>query len=813
MAGQDRTADKAAPTERFAKRIALARLALFWEQAWPALWPAVGAAGLFIALSLAGTWQVVEGWYHLAALALFAALTLTLLWCGLVTLRAPDVDQGRRRLEHASGLDHRPLAALNDGLASGRGNAQTQALWRAYRRRALKSLTAIRVGWPRTNLAARDPLAIRAAIVLALFIGVMAAGAEAPARLINAFQPDLLGPVVPAQLEAWITPPEYTGRPPVLLKAPPTPGADAIIKPTWAAVPDGSTLFARVHGGRGGPALRLGDKTTAFEPVDARNHQINQVLSSSGLVEIMQNERPLAAWWIEVTPDEAPVAAFTDLPAPTSRLSLKISYLASDDYGVTGLRLEIRGPNGAIENIELAPPRHAAANFRSSTYRNFTPHRWAGLKVSMTLVAEDAVGNTGRSDAVEVVLPARIFEHPVAKAVIEQRKRLAGDPAAAAVVSRALMIIGAFPQEFNYDFVVTLALRTASQRLVLSPGDESVGKVIDLLWDTALRIEDGVVSIAEANFRNAEQALMDALDRGADDEEINRLIEQLRQAMSRFFQALAEQLQRDAEAGKLAESPIDPNDMTLRSEDLQRLLDRAQELARMGAKEAARELLSQLRDILENLRVGARTSPMSPQMREGQRALKGLSDLMRRQQELLDKTFRESQRRQGQKGANQGQVPTAAEQEELRRALGDIMRRLGDARGSIPKPLGKAERAMRGAGRALEQGRPGEAVPSQSQALEHLRAGVEKLARAMMAERGRGAALTRRRPLPGQQRTDPLGRPIGNPGADDGADVKVPDQAAMQRARKVLQELHRRSAEPARPPTERRYIDRLLRRF
>jgi len=797
---------------RIARRIVLARLVLFWELAWPALWPAVGSAGLFIALSLAGAWQIVEGWYHLAALVAFASATLTLLWRGLRTLRTPDVEDGRRRLEHDSGLDHRPLVALSDQLATGRRDPETRALWRAYRLKALRSLKSLRVRWPQTRLAAHDPLGIRAAIILALFIGVMASGVDAPARMLAAFKPDLIGAVPPVELEAWITPPEYTGRAPVLLSAAKKAGTLSEM-PNWAAVPAGSTLFARVHGGRGKPTLSHDNKVSDFEAIDQRNHQISQALSDGGTVAILQDKVTVASWKIEVTPDQAPVAAFTDLPAPSSRLSLKISYLATDDYGVTALRLKIEGPGGNPESIALAVPRQSSTEIRNSTFRNFTPHRWAGLSVKMSLEAEDAIGNTGKSDTIDVVLPERKFEHPVAKAIIEQRKRLARDATSGAVVSRALRIIGSFPEEFDNDVVVSLSLRSASSRLILAPGEEGLSEVVDLLWDTALRVEDGVLSIAEANLRNAEQALMDALERGAEDEEIDRLTDQLQQAMERFLQALAEDAMRNPDAN--AENmPVDPNSRMLRSEDLQKLLDRARELSRMGAKDAARELLSQLREMLENLKAGRRTARMSPQMREGQKALKGLSELMRRQQELLDRTFRESRRQPGQRGKGQSEnPPTAGQQEALRRALGEIMRQLGEGRGSIPKPLGKAERAMRGAGQSLEQGRPGDAVPSQSQALEQLRAGVESLARSMMAERGRGGTMTRRQPRPGQNRTDPLGRPMGDLGTDEGTDVKVPTEAAMQRARKIMEELHRRSADPARPPLERFYIDRLLRRF
>jgi len=809
------------------RRLALARLALFWEQAWPALWPAAGSLGMFIALSLAGIWQLIEGWYHLTGLALFAIVTLALLWRGLRTLHIPDRNEGRGRLEAASGLDHRPLAALSDTLASGRHDGQTRALWQAYRRRVLKSLSVVRIGWPQTKLAARDPRGLRAIVVLALFVGGMAAGSDAPTRMLAAFTPNLLGEVPPARLEAWITPPAYTARPPILLstptpqkpddpaRPPAKPAMKPAMKPAWVAVPAGSTLFARLHGGRGAPTLQYARTPAAFEAVDVHNHQINQILTKSGLVSVVQNKAALAAWQIGVTPDNAPVAAFADLPTPTARLALKIAYLATDDYGVTGLSIEIQGPNADIEEIELAVPRQKAATFRNSTYRNFTPHRWAGLNVFMTLVAKDAVGNIGRSDTIRVALPERNFEHPVARAIIEQRKKLASDWGSGALVSRALEIIGSFPEEFDHDFVVKLALRTSSRRLILSPTEQSIGEVIDMLWATALRIEDGAISVAEANLRNAEQALMDALDRGADEKEIARLSEQLRQAMERFLQALAEEALRDAQAGKTAELPLDPNARILRSEDLQKMLERAQELARLGAKDAARELLSQLREMLENLRAGRKTARMSPQMREGQRALKEMGELMRRQQELLDRTFRQSRQSLHQNGEGQkgGKAPSAAEQEALRRALGDIMRRLGEGRGKIPGPLGKAERAMRGAGESLAQGRPGEAVPSQGRALDQMRAGVEQLARSMMAERGRGGTMVRRPPGQGQRRTDPLGRPLDGTGTNTTPGKKVPGQAAIRRAREVLEELHKRAAEPMRPAPELRYIDRLLRRF
>ena len=60
---------------------------------------------------------------------------------------------------------------------------------------------------------------------------------------------------------------------------------------------------------------------------------------------------------------------------------------------------------------------------------------------------------------------------------------------------------------------------------------------------------------------------------------------------------------------------------------------------------------------------------------------------------------------------------SAAEQEALRRALGELMRRMGEAGMEIPRALGQAEMQMRGA-RRLAGGCPGQAADAQAQAVD-----------------------------------------------------------------------------------------------
>jgi uncharacterized protein (TIGR02302 family) len=303
-------------------------------------------------------------------------------------------------------------------------------------------------------------------------------------------------------------------------------------------------------------------------------------------------------------------------------------------------------------------------------------------------------------------LPERVFEHPVARAIIDQRKELVTDPGARLAVADTLGDLRERPRLYRDDTVAFLALRLAEQRLRINDDANSIAEVQQLLWDTALRIEDGRMSLAE---RRLQQELQDALAKNAPDEEIERLMKELQQALDRYLQALAENMARNPDQ---AQQPIDPSKV-ISSRDLQRMLDRARDLARNGGRDQARELLSQLQNMLENLRM-ARPGQMPQQgSSEGQQMMRGMREMMQRQQQLLDRSFRAQQQQQGQQGqpgrtGQRGQQPggdqqdpnaqmgdAAGQQEGLRRTLGEMMRRLGDGLGDIPDPLGRAERAMR----------------------------------------------------------------------------------------------------------------------
>jgi uncharacterized protein (TIGR02302 family) len=606
-----------------------------------------------------------------------------------------------------------------------------------------------------------------------------------------------------------VTPPEYTGLPPQFLPAT-TPDQPI-------AVPTGSTVLAQVHGGGNPPQLEIDGKSSAFSRIDAENFKGSATLAAGSKLAVAQDGHTLGAWPITIIPDLPPKIDFAKPPQHTDRAVLRLEYVATDDYGVESAKAVITRPGdkGPPIILDLPLPGEHLRDVHDTSFNDLTAHPWAGLPVDIHLEAKDALGQTGESDTLRITLPERVFHNPVARAIIDQRKQLTLDPTQRDVVAETLSDLSLRPAMFNDDKVVFLALRTAQARLVLDKDAKAVPAVQQLLWDTAVRIEDGRTTLVQRDVRDAMKALQDALARNAPDAEIEKLMQQLQQAINRYLQALAQNAQQQDQQNQ---TPIDPSRL-LSQQDLQRMLDRARELARTGSRDAARDLLSQLQDMLENLRM-ARPGQMG---NGASQAMQEMQQMMERQQQLLDKSFR-SRGQSGQMGRSgqMGQDNMAGDQEALRRELGEMMGRLGEQAGELPQSLGRAERAMRGATSALQQGQPGDAIGPQTEALDQLQQAARSLAQQMLGEMNNGAPGNDTGDRDGLRESDrdPFGRlnpqDDANGGIDEGGRMRMggpTSNYAVDKAKTILDELRRRDGERDRPEIEHDYIDRLLKQF
>ena len=825
------------------RALARARWTIFWERLWPALASLATVVGLFLAVSWLGLWLWLPPIARAITLGVFFLLTAAA-FAPLLMLRVPSRVEGLRRLDRNSGLPHRPATAIADEIAAPSEDSYSIVLWRAHIERALRAAKTLRAGTPVPRLALRDPFAMRALVAVLVVATFFAAGGERMKRIAAAF--DWQGVIQPAnfRIDAWVSPPPYTGRPPVIL-----PGlrpGEPVQTANSLSVPAGSILVIRASGIHLDIATSGGvaEPTAGAQSSNANGSEERRfVIKEAGAATMRGAAVADLTWQFTAIPDKPPTIALAKEPEGQARGALQLSYKLEDDYGVVGAQALFKlqtseGTNGHparplydAPDFPLVLPQARTKNAVGQTTKDLTEHPWAGTDVSMILTARDEAGNEGQSAAFEFRLPERPFSKPMARALVEQRRVLALDADSQASVLTALDALTFAPERFNMESNVYLGLRSIFWQLARAKCDDQLRDVVGRMWDMAVHLEDGSVSDAEQALRAAEEALRQALERGASDEEIKKLTDQLRAALDKFLQALAEQLRKNPQ--QLAR-PLDPNARQLRPQDLRNMIDRLEQMARSRAKDAARRMLQDLQQMLENLQMARPGQQMDSDGEDDMMsALDELGDVIRKQQQLRDRTFQQGQdqRRDRQRG-QQGQQGQPGEQmgelRENQQALRDQLKRLMEelrkkgfgqgqqGQGEMDQ-LGRAGEAMGDAEGQLGEGNADSAVDSQGRALEALRRGAQNLAQSMQQQGMLGPGPNGqpgRLGLPrAQQDTDPLGRPLRGRDYGDDTTVKVPGEIDVQRARRILEELRRRFGENFRPQLELDYIERLLRDF
>lgn len=837
------------------RRIRLSRLAIWVERLARALWPAFALACLGLATALIGGYAALGPLGHRVALGAVAAAVLIALGLGLARLRRPAEAEARARLD--AGSPARPLAALTDRLAGGRGEASAQAIWRAHLRRAERAAAALRPAPPDLRLARWDRWALRLFAPALLVGALIGAGGDWQDRLVAAAAPAPIdapraaAPEAQAAAEAWARPPAYTGQETVFLNKRAAEGRPIDL-------PEGSEITLRVSGVGEAPRLDAAEATGlgGFAALGAGLYELVTTLGESTRFRVLVGETALADWQVNMIPDQPPEIEVTEPPGPSAIRALEVAFAARDDYGVVAAWAEIRLADPSSEGlpqdpIEFALPMPMAGDARAVTdtaVRNLTAHRWAGAEVVMTLRAEDAAGQVSATEPVRFTLPARRFFDPLARALAEQRREFVLDYGEGGRVLDVVQSITRRPaQIFEDHHGAFLGVRSAVRRLARGLVEERLARVapevIELFWRAALALEEGDMAEALERLRAAEARLREALESGTE-EEIRAALDALREAMNEYLRQLAQQA---LDMPEQAQRP--PNDRSLTQRDLEEMLNQLQRQAESGLRDQARDMLSELSRMLENLQPGGRQQAGQG---AGEQALEQLRDMIQRQRDLADDTFdsmRESRRRgeaQGQRqGGQPGQRPSqrgqpngrsgpaegfqsgthgengrlAAEQEALRRAIEELRDQLGGGEGmsGASRALDEAGREMGEARDDLQDGATGEAVSDQMEALDRLDDGAEALAEAV--QQGQGEAAARGDPRTGEgpagdrRDRDPFDRPRGGYGRIDGTGVEVPDEELMNRARELMQELRRRSSERSRPELELDYLERLLERF
>ena len=862
-----------------------ASLVLVWERAWPVLVAVLVVVAVFLTVSWLGLWLELPGWARVAGLGLFGA---ALAWClsGLARLAPPSRAQTLSRLDRDSGVGHRPATALEDRLANPGSDPATRALWALHQQRLRAQAARLKVAAPAPRIAARDKYALRAAALVALAGAAFVAGPERNLRVAAAF--DWRATVSQAEgfrVDAWLDPPPYTGRAPILLDTKPKSAAAA----QRIEAPVGSTLILRASADatfkadiQGALPLLAVPASDQPQPASAAPDGQRYVLKGDAQVVLQRSGTAFAAFDLHAIADNPPVIALVEPLQPNLRGSMTLNYTISDDYGVISAEANFSKPvlagkplagRSLVEppRVGLSLPALPGGLGEGSTVADLSEHPWAGAKVSMVLSARDEGGNVGTSAPREITLPQRPFTKPMAKALAEQRRNLVINPDDRLRVVSALDALLIAPEQFGTGAPVYLGLRHARSLLRAARTDAALLATADFMWEMALRIEEGDLSQSERDLRAAENKLREAMQNNAPDEEIAKLMDEMRAALDKFMAELAEKQQREGGPDQQAQN-APRNSRVLTPQDFKAMMDKMQEMARSGNMAEAQKLLDQMQKMLENLQT-ARRRAQDPMQREMNKALDQLDALAREEQNLRDDTFQQDQKqRRQQKGANakpnqpgakqrpdgqkgaqspdqndpqdeadkdnsdtgdaqsaeSAQKALKDRQEALRQRLDQLQKRLSQLGQKGQDGLGEALEAMKDAEGALGEGESGagKAIGPEGKALEALRKGAQKLAESMQQQPGDGEGDDQANDdgddQPGQQQgqrqngkgRDPLGRDDQRKdGKNDNKRGLNANGAPAQRAQRVLEELHKRLGDANRPAEEREYLERLLKRY
>ncbi len=749
--------------------------------------------------------------------------------------RFPSLKDIDRRIETDSGVKGRPLSGIQDSLANDE-KREARKLWATSRARLLGLLAKLNAARLRGVLAKHDPYAIRLGVFVAFILGLITAGPEWSYRIKNGLVPFSFNIQSTEKTERFIisiTPPDYTALPQIVLN-------EQTIENQALKIPENSKLKAIVNGGSSVPKILFDGMAHPFETAYE-----GIIKNSSGDLILKQGLFTLGQWAYELIPDTPPtLSILAEKPEILEDGTFSIPLSVKDDYGVEYLDSEFT-VSVDVPDSHLGQPAYFrrsiispdGEDFEISPLYDLTAHPWAGLPVRATLRVYDEKEQTSDDATLEFTLPERQFQHPVAKTLVALRKNLIWNPLQTSIYNKIAYdthVLSTAKDMLHNDIVVYLALRSIALRLHYNEPSLPITKsVIDLMWDTALRVEDGDLSLTARKLRDAQAALEDALQNpDITDADISKLMQDLRQAMGEYLQELAREMQKRMAEGQ-SMPMIDPQN-SLNQDSLADFLEQMEQAMRDGDTSSAQEMLSQMQRLMDMMNPSMRTQ-MPQDMQMMQEGINELQQLIERQEELLAQTEKQADlmdtlkslgldKRINPDPNKEGTAPpfvntqdNRTEQEALRLILGQLMIEANEKIGEIPPSMGLAEQEMRGSSEELGFNNPLDSIPYQMRAIEYLKESQDQLMEQLQQRMVQMTGFMMSFGGSASMQQDPLGRPFGGEdgpnGVPYGSPVKIPDEAERRRVQEILKLLRQRAGQQDRPREELDYYRRLLKRF
>ncbi|MBM3637014.1 MAG: DUF4175 domain-containing protein, partial [Alphaproteobacteria bacterium] len=623
----------------------LARLTLILERLWPSATLIFSLFALFLlyawsplpALSPAPLRVIILGVFFAAFVAIIVQA---------FRVAPPSEREVLRHLDAAMPGTYQRAQTLLDQPSGASATEVADLLWRAHQKATAETLPSNLLTEWRSDLAERDPYALRYHIVLMAVVMGLLAGPEKFMRFFSAFSlKDANAITAPFPIEGWIDPPSYTGSPPIFLQFASLPD-DRVLK---HKVPVGSSLVLK---NTTQDAISV-TSDPQFEEIkttsdDNQTKEKRLRVKGNGLFTIKTDDHPTVILSLTVIPDNAPSIFFQEIKEQ-KRGSVTFTYQAHDDYGLKNVTLKVLGrapKKGAVDkeadplreppSLTLPVSKHAkdvASDFK--LLASMIHPAWQGTEVRAELIVEDEAGQVATTSPFLITLPDHPHMDRLAQALDEQGRTLLQNSHERLAVLADLALLSQTPDLFNIPTGAYLGLRLTKRDLDEADIRDALRDAGDSLLALADIIDQSFKSDARRALDAARERLREALDQKADKDTIQERLKEFREALDHYLKDYTKR------ALKQKPQPQPPMAQTkpLRQKDLNALLDRIDELLKKEGN--IDPLFQSLESLLDSLQAGE----ANPQIGEGypsESLDNDLDRLTRDQQKLRDETFRDS---------------------------------------------------------------------------------------------------------------------------------------------------------------------------
>lgn len=334
----------------------------------------------------------------------------------------------------------------------------------------------------------------------AVLVGALISGDEFGRLTTLTFKPRALFDYEKPEITATLTPPLYLDQDTTQKQLVLSDEGYEDINPIY----EGSVIDLKVTGTKWAPTVLLSDGSkVAFEQLGDNEFIASTQINTQTSWALMQGSYKIGEWPIIVIDDREPeIDHFTIEEYENDKGYLAFKVDVDDDRKLMNAFIAIQDQNGNQEEIKSLAIRNVRS-INSIYYADFSGSLSAGETANILLSIEDEAGQKTTSILKDILIPEKVYEHPVAGNLIDLRLELMEPSYDKKRILRHLKALGLLGEKEGLPAVYYMALRSAYWRLANPTEENDVVTARDLLWDTAQTLENRGIGVIESDLLTA----------------------------------------------------------------------------------------------------------------------------------------------------------------------------------------------------------------------------------------------------------------------------------------------------------------------